>query len=147
MAEYPNLAAGRRALDRIMIDTCRITYDRPGRGDDTWNQATMEYTPGPNDDVVLYEGKCKFTAVQQRADIPRVEGDVVAITRLYTFSIALDAPPIPPGSVVEVLSSVRAPTAVGQKFRVLNETEGTFQVSRRISTERILDALPGVRGA
>lgn len=107
----------------------------------------MEYVPPSNDQLLLYEGKCKFTPVQARADIPRTDGDAAAITRLYTFTIALTAPTIPPGAIIELTASVRAPTAVGQLFHVLNETEGTFQVARHISTERILDALAGVRGA
>lgn len=62
MTKYDNLqfvstrTDGRRAVERSMTSTCRIT--RPG--DRTFNSSAGDYTDGAA--TVVYEGKCRFKA-------------------------------------------------------------------------------------
>lgn len=144
---FPDLTPARVVLERMMVDTCRITRDPPGYHDDIWDPITGTYVRPDGDDLTVYEGKCKFGPMQNRADIPREQGGAPELTRQYQATLPWDAPAVKPGDVFEVLTSERDPQAPGTRFVIINQIKNTMLTARRLTLEEVTDAFPGVRGA
>lgn len=159
MAVFPNVEPARNAIEKLMVDTCLITRDPPGVRDDTWDPVTGTYAPPAGDESIVYgpdtlgddgrvlAGKCVFGPVQNRADLPRVEGGATTITRLYSALLPWDAPEVRPGDLFTVVTSARDPRAPGRTLVILTEVIQTILIARRITMEEVADAFSGIRGA
>lgn len=148
-----------------MADECLITRDPQGHADDLWDPTTMTYTEPTPDDIVVYGaastgtdarplvgdfgagGKCKFSPVQSRGDLPRLEGGRDAITRQYYATVPWDAPEVKPGDLFQVVASARDPHAIGKTFVIMNEQKKTMLVGRTVTLEEVTDAFVGIRGS
>jgi hypothetical protein len=124
------LAAGRRRAESLMRDTCRIT--RPGAN--TWDEATMTYTPST---TAVYEGRCRFLNPYRAPTTANTPGQsqVVQLARL-SLPVATSAG-IREGDVVEYLTSASDPDMVGLKFKVIGGAHQSDATARRVPVEEV----------
>lgn len=125
----PNLEPGRKALEKLMDDTCRVTRDPSGTSDDAFNQDTGVYTPPPNDVSTVYEGKC-LLSVQGNVGRDANRGGGTFQVVGYKLQIPVSAPALRVGDWVELLSSRRDPTSVGKRFQVGRPQYATLTMTR-----------------
>jgi hypothetical protein len=128
----PNLEPARRAVEKLMDDTCRITSDRQGSGDDALDQETGQIVRPADDDEPVYEGKALFSAISGTG---RNGGQAFAIVN-YNLAIPLSAPELTRGMRVEWTSARRDGRAVGEVFYVEYPIYKTMAASRRAQLSR-----------
>lgn len=116
-----------------MDDTCVITHDASGPGDDVFDQDTGTLTPPAPDTVELYDGRCLI----RRESVGKVilEGGAYVGDRDYVARLPASTPEVPRGATLTVTSSRRDPQLVGKVFRVLEVSIGTFLIARRVTLE------------
>lgn len=137
----PNLAPAKRAVEKLMDDTCTITVDEHGVLDGTVDQDTGRLVKRDPHPGLIYDGPCKVRSeglVSGTHGAP--EGGSTINPRIYTGAIPLDidgvlTPEIPVGAVLVVTSSRRDPELVGKEFRVGETRYGTMVVSRKFVLE------------
>ena len=127
-----DLSFAQRQIEALMDDTCRIEYDA-GTADDAFDEASGKHVPADPDISEIYEGKCKITAAGGTQHIE--EGGAHPATTAYRGSIPVDAPPVPLGALLTVLTSLRDPQLVGRQFRVRGVVASTMLVQRRLQLE------------
>lgn len=125
-----NLDAARRALERLMDDQVTITRDPQQTDDDTFDQATGQYTPPVGDVTTVYTGKA---LVSGRANVGtqgnRAGGSFQVVD--YTLQIPIAAPALRAGDWVQVTSSLRDSTQVNKKFQIVAPIGGTLVFTRK----------------
>lgn len=117
-------AAGRRAEERLMIDSCVISGD----GAKTFNEATGKYTEGSG--ATEYSGKCR---VKLNLPIERQAGE--RTNQIIRPELRI------PRTVTTAFSDRAKVTVTSQNpsttrsFRIVSETTGTTASSRRFILE------------
>lgn len=139
----PDLNNARAAVERLMDDTCTITIDAQGAGDDVLNDADGSLTPPDPDASTIYDdtttgdggralgARCKVSPAGL-APQTIIEGDVDISQRVYNGSIPWDAPMPPVGGVLKVTSSRRDPQLVNEEFQIRSVVVSTFLVARKM---------------
>ncbi len=127
-----DLSPGRRALERLMEDTCLITLDASGTSDDAFDQTTGLHTPPPGDVRTVYDGKCLLTSQGNVGREGNRGGGSFQVTG-YTLQIPLSAPALPVGAAVQLTASRRDPNLVGRRFRIDRTTYSTTAITRKAS--------------
>lgn len=129
---------GRRAIEDLMIDTCRITA--PGVGTGPFNETTGQYETPPR--ITVYEGKCR---IQVRSDInsnavEAVVGDHESTYRTGTMQLPIEGTlNIKPDYVAEHLTCPLDPGLVGRLYNLQAETKGkTHATHRRYRIREVL---------
>ena len=128
----PNLEPGRKALELLMDDTCTITRDPSGTGDDGFDQATGTYTPPPSDVSTVYSGKCMLS-VQGNVGREGSSGGGSFQIVGYKLQIPISGPELHVGDWVELTSSRRDPAQVGKRFQVTRPQYATMAMTRAAS--------------
>ena len=103
--------AGRKAAERIMVDTCTIT--RPGKP--TTNPDTAQVTYA--DQQTIYTGKCKLKLPIAIAR-PDIVGGAQEFTQHPTLSLPATTTGVQIDDVVTVNTSALMPSLIGKTFRV-----------------------------
>ncbi len=135
----PNLATARRAVERLMDDTCVVTRDADGTLDADFEEATGRLLPQAPE--TLYVGPCKVKSEGLLSGTHGAqEGGGTINPRIYTGAIPLDidgvaTPVFQVGDLLTITSSRRDPELVGRAFRVGETRYGTFSVSRKFVLE------------
>lgn len=125
----PNLEPGRKALERLMDDSCVITRDPSGTADDTFDQTTGAYTPPAGDVTTVYTGKCLLTAQSNVGREANRGGGSYAVVG-YKLQIPVAGPLLHVGDWVKLTSSRRDPAQVGKKFQVARPQYSTLTMTR-----------------
>ena len=128
----PNLEPGRKALERLMDDTCTVFRDSSGTRDDVFDQTTGAYTPPPLDVVSVYSGPCLLT-VQGNVgrDANRGGGSFQIVG--YKLQIPIAGPNLEVGDWVTLDSSRRDPAGVGKRFQIARPQYSTLALTRAAS--------------
>ncbi|HXH57728.1 DUF6093 family protein [Iamia sp.] len=129
------LSAGRRATERLLIDTC--TIGRPGAGAGTMNEGTGAITTPAR--TAVYSGRCRL---RQRAG--GASGDVEAgeqevSLRDYLLEIPWDSTSPEVNDVATVTASDDT-HAVGRELRVTQVHHSSTLLVRRMTVEDVDDA-------
>jgi hypothetical protein len=145
-ATGPDLSTAREAVEALMDDTCEISWDAQGVGDDVLDEETGDLLAPDPDSGLVYDattlgdggrelgGRCKVASIG-RDPRTTTEGGVAVLTGLYNGSIPWDAPVPPVGATFKITSSRRDPDLVGQEFIVKDVAFGTFLISRKMTLE------------
>lgn len=129
----PKLDSAMRAVERLMVDACKITHDLLGPADDTLDPDTLEmHKPSP-DAATLYEGACRVRVKDSGAGRGREEGGEYVRVRTGTVKLPLDSPDIPPGAVVEITESTHDEALVGRFFVVVDVVSTTLAIQRTLN--------------
>lgn len=135
-----NLDSARRKLEDLMQDEV-IVHRMPRDAERVFNDTTGQYDdPDP---VVLYEGRCMFTSMKQEPRAVEQGGTVIDDT-VFVLRLPVDdtLPRIRRDDRATITLSENAPSMVGQEFIILDESAGTFSVSRTFHMsmrERVID--------
>jgi hypothetical protein len=129
MSAASALAAGRRAAELLMVDTCTITR----AGAQTTDDLTGDVTSTPD---TVYAGKCR---VQQQVAFAR-SGDVGEATRWFA-RLELHLPATTVGvqvnDQVTITASVHDPDLVGRTFEVRGLAHKTYPTAHRLQIEEV----------
>jgi hypothetical protein len=148
----PDLTSARRAVERLMDDTCRVW---PPDYHDSWaiDPDTLKLSP-PAGAAPLYEGRFKFADAQNRGGNFGSEGGapLAFAGKKASFPLQLiddagnlvldggglpqDVPQFPEGSEIEVTSSRRDPSVAGTWFVVTEPVSKTMATSRQVLCTR-----------
>lgn len=115
-----------------MEDTCVITRDSSGTGDDVFNQETGLYTPPPGDEATVYSGPCLLTVQGNVGREGNRGGGTMQIVG-YKLQIPIAGPELEVGDWVELTSSRRDSASVGRKFQVMRPQYSTMAMTRAAS--------------
>lgn len=128
----PNLEPGRKAMERLMEDTCVVSRDSSGTNDDVFNQDTGVYTPPPNDVATVYTGKCLLSV---QGNVGREAGRGGGSFQIvgYKLQIPISGPTLEVGDWVELTGSRRDPANIGKRFQVGRPQYGTMALTRAAS--------------
>lgn len=125
----PRLDSAKRAMERLMVDECRIDHDPQESTDDVLEPDTLAMVKPFPDGKLLYEGKCGFRVRDSQGRLYDEGGETIRSMR-GKVKLPLDAPPIPAGAVVTCTRSQHDPELVGKEFVVI-ETESTSLAIQR----------------
>lgn len=129
VAPLPVVEAGRRAAERRMTDTVRITRTDPDQVDELTGRGV---------DVTVYEGRAKvqgYTAYETRAE---VAGATVVIQR-SGLHLPVGAYRMRVGDVVEVTATATDPFLVGRRYRIAQEAPmKTHATAYRVYVDAVL---------
>ena len=122
------LLRGRRAAERMMVDTCTVTVQGVPVTDDA-GKVTMPAG------ALVYEGRCKLqdgTAMAARAE---AAGHRFTIER-KELHVPAGIPGLGVGMLVEIIESAFQPTLVGEKYRLVEPSAKSWQTAQRWIVER-----------
>jgi hypothetical protein len=125
-------SAERATVEARMLDTCRLTRDAQGVGDDTLNATTLELVPPVP--TTIYEGPFSIAAYSGVGDENRTEGQREDTRQLWRGSLPITAGPPLYGDTLEVLS-IHADgdtSLVGRRFTVVRIGAHTIGVRRTL---------------
>lgn len=127
------LRAGRRAAERTMSDTCRIT--RPGEGQGPFNPETGQYDdPLP---VTVYEGKCRIPRRGTATTTTAAAGEQAFQVGEYPFEIPVEGDgyvvgeEVKPGQTVTYLTAAYDPSLAGRVFGIVDPVFQSQATKRR----------------
>ncbi|MGZ4638674.1 MAG: DUF6093 family protein [Actinomycetes bacterium] len=121
--------AGRKAAERLMVDTCTVL--RPGdRG--AYDPTTLTYASNP---TPLYDGKCRVKPTNTADRVVEFGGEPVSLFP-YVVSLPIGDLVVHVDDVVTVTASALDPALVGLKLRVRDIASGTHLTARRLGCER-----------
>lgn len=127
MAALTAVLRGRRAAERLMVDSCVI--ERPAGT--TVNDETGDIVP--NYDPV-YDGKCKVQSREGRATNPEA-GEAVFTVVSRQVHIPAQVVEVRDGDVITLTGSKLAPFLVGRKYRVAGWSPDSFDTADRLPVE------------
>lgn len=129
---------GRRAIEALMVDTCRIT--KPGVGKGPFNEATGQRDKPAR--VQVYEGPCRL---QVRSDINSNAVEAVVAEHEWTYRTATLQLPmagtgdLKPDYVVEMVTVPYDPSMVGKQYNMQAESKAkTHATHRRFGVREVL---------
>lgn len=123
------LARGRRAAERLMVDTCTI---RRRTGETTDDDGNVTSTYGPN----LYAGKCRVQQHAGQAAQADVGEDYQLLLRLEV-QVPMSVTGLEVGDEVTITASQLDPDLPGRVFLVRDLAYGSHKTARRLGvTER-----------
>lgn len=129
---------GRRAIEKLMVDTCEIR--RFSASDRVFNESTGQYAEGSG--VLVYSGKCR---VQVRSDINANAVEAVVGEHEWTYRTNTVQLPIAGTSavvtdcVLTITSCPLDPVRVGIRMNLQAESKGkTHATHRRFRGREVL---------
>lgn len=125
----------RLLIESRMIDTCTITRDPEGSGDDVLDQNTGALTPQAGDESTVYTGACLLYPAGRRQESQFTEGSRAVSEHSYDLRIPWDAAEPDVGDVVTLSVSTHDPTLVGRPLRVRSVARSTLLTSRDLVVE------------
>ncbi|MEU0722876.1 DUF6093 family protein [Streptomyces sp. NPDC006140] len=139
-----DVEGARRVVGRILDDKLEVWRDSAGRADDVLDETTGRLVSPVPDDVLVWEGLGAVIPLGRPA-ITRPLSGAVAVkppTTDYQAVLPVEAPELRPDDVIRVAGSVRPggsrdPQLVGRRFRVSDETVGTYSVVRIVRVQVI----------
>lgn len=122
------VAAGRRAAERQMLDTCTV------------GRVTGETTVDPDTGAVIpvtvsvYEGRCKVQTFEAHEANPEMGGSVATVQR-YSVHVPVGAFEPEVGMVVTITAAALDPHLTGTAFRVVALLHKTAATAYRLGVE------------
>lgn len=129
-----NLSGVTRFAESMMVSTCDITRDAGSYDDDTFSQATGQYSQPVGDTTTLYSGKCMIASLASFNT--QAEGESDPEISLYDVFIPIDSTAVEKWDLVTITASPNDPNLVGAQFYVLSGEYEQFGVMRRIRAQR-----------
>jgi hypothetical protein len=140
----PDLGPARDAVFELMSDVCVITFAPastgvldPDTGDLVRPPSTIVYGPDTlGDSDRLLEGRCRISRTPgtgysgERGDEPLVMSE-------SRIDIPWDAPTVPLGSILRVVSSLRDPQLVDQEYTIVDSFSKTMLIQRTLHGELV----------
>ncbi|MFE6718443.1 DUF6093 family protein [Streptomyces albidoflavus] len=132
----------RRVVGRMLDDKLEVWRDSAGRSDDLLDETSGKLIPPSPDEELVWDGLGAVLRLGRPALTRPVEGARVVEppTTDCQAVIPVDAPALRRDDVVRVAGSVRPggprdPLLVGRRFRVSDETVGTYTVMRVVRVQ------------
>lgn len=131
------LHRGRRRVETLFLDSCRIT--KPGTGPTGFDEATGQNTPPPR--VTVYEGPCR---IQVKSDINSNVVETTSGEHEFTYLTATLQLPIAgtelvrPDNISEILACVDDPTMVGRLWNVQGVYHKSQATHRRFRIREVI---------
>lgn len=123
------LAAGRRAAERLMVDTCTIRRRTGEATDPVSGEMTPTYDP-------VYSGKCRVQQSTGTAQAQAQEaGEANVLLTRFEVQVPMSVTGIQADDEVLVTASVHDPDLPGREFLVRGLAHKTHAVMRRIQCE------------
>lgn len=122
--------AGRRAAERLMVDSCTISAAST-RG--ALNATTGEYDVVPG--AVLYTGPCRVVPAAGNQDHVVDAGEQPVSLWPFIVSVPMSVADVTVDHEVEITSSELDPRLVGTRLRVRQVALGTHITARRLGCE------------
>ncbi|MEU3712216.1 DUF6093 family protein [Streptomyces catenulae] len=139
-----DVEGARRVVGRLLDDELEVWRDGAGRADDVLDESTGRLVPPAGDEVLVWAGLGAVMPLGRPALTPPLAGATVAQppTTDHQAVLPIAAPPLRRDDVVRVAGSVRPggprdAALVGRRFRVADETVGTFTVVRIVRVQVI----------
>jgi hypothetical protein len=134
----------RRVVGRVLDDKLEAWRDSAGRVDDTLDEATGRLVPPKPDQELVWDGIGAVMPLGRPAITQPISGSMAVEppTTEYQAVLPVDAPALRRDDVIRVAGSVRPggprdPQLVGRRFRVSDETVGTYSVVRIVRVQVI----------
>lgn len=121
--------AGRRAAERLMVETCTIGRQSGLTTDQTTGKVTPAYEQ-------VYSGPCKVQTFTNR-EIFKDGGEHQFIVQRYELEIPFSATGVRTGDVATITSSQLDPDMPGRQYRVAALLNKSFATARRLSVEEL----------
>ena len=118
------LLAGRRAAERLMLDTCTVAEAG------TFDPESGEAVPG----APLYSGRCKVATFEPHERNPELGGATVTVQR-YSVHVPVGSFEPEIGQVVTITAAALDPHLTGNKFRVVSLLHKTAATAYRLGVE------------
>lgn len=121
------LRRGRRAAERLMVDTCTIAR---GSGEQVFDPVTGSYEPSVSE---VYGGKCRLQTTRSQASNPEAGEAVFTVERVelqVPFGVAFEV-----GDIATFTASKHNPSLVGNQYRVTALSEKTHGTAQRLNVE------------
>ena len=139
-----DVEGARRVVGRILDDKLEAWRDSAGRADDVLDEATGQLVSPAPDEVLIWDGLGAVMPLGRPA-ITRPLCGAVAVeppTTDYQAVLPVEAPELRPDDVIRVAGSARPgeprdPQLIGRRFRVSDETVGTYSVVRIVRVQVI----------
>ncbi|MDN0193915.1 DUF6093 family protein [Streptomyces sp. S.PNR 29] len=139
-----DVEGARRVVGRILDDKLEAWRDSVGRADDVLDEATGQLVSPLPDEVLIWDGLGAVVPLGRPA-ITRPLSGAIAVeppTTDYQAVLPVEAPELRPDDVIRVAGSARPggprdPQLVGRRFRVSDETVGTYSVVRIVRVQVI----------
>ncbi|GAB3166621.1 DUF6093 family protein [Myceligenerans halotolerans] len=127
MTAVSTIRAGRRAAEKLMVDTCTVHRI----GDPVTDPDTGEVTPSK---TLLYTGRCKVQTYEAQEFNPEVAEAIRAVQR-YTVHVpvASFAPEV--GDVVEITAATLDAQLTGRRYRVAALLHKSMATAYRLGVE------------
>lgn len=124
------LAAGRRAAEAKMLDTC--TAGRPAEEDETDGEGNVTTPLTP-----LYAGKCLVQTYEAQETNP-VSGGATLTVQRYRVDVPVGsfAPAI--GDVIQITAAAADPNLVGRRYRVVALLHKSQATAYRLGVREIV---------
>jgi hypothetical protein len=139
-----DVEGARRVVGRVLDDKLEVWRDRAGRTDDTLDEATGRLVPPRPDEELVWDGLGAVMPFGRPAITQPVSGAVTVEppTTDYQAVLPVGAPGLRRDDVIRVAGSIRPggprdPQLVGRRFRVSDETVGTYSVVRIVRVQVI----------
>jgi len=126
-----NLEGAVEALNNLMPDVVLISRFKDAER--TWDPVTMQYTTPSGKPTTLYQGIGMVGNLGPGMETAEGKQDVYQTT--FSLRIPLGSGPkgsFQPGDVVRVIKSSNNPGLPGHEFRITQEIQTSFAVSRRL---------------
>lgn len=131
MSRVTVLAAGRKAAEAGMVDTCTVRRVTGEAIDDFSGTITKTYlSPDP------YAGKCRVKQVQALPETHEAGEDYVTLSRLQ-LQLPVAAVGVQVGDEVHMTSSLNDPELAGKVLRIRGTAEGTEITARRFEVTEV----------
>ncbi|AJC58591.1 hypothetical protein GZL_06018 [Streptomyces sp. 769] len=138
------MEGARRVVGRILDDKLEVWRDSGGHADDLLDETTGALVRPTPDEVLVWDGLGAVMSLGRPAITKPVDGavSVEPPTTDYQAVLPVGAPVLRPDDVIRVAGSVRPggprdPQLVGRRFRVSDESVGTFSVVRIVRVQVI----------
>ncbi|WP_039636725.1 DUF6093 family protein [Streptomyces sp. 769] len=139
-----DVEGARRVVGRILDDKLEVWRDSGGHADDLLDETTGALVRPTPDEVLVWDGLGAVMSLGRPAITKPVDGavSVEPPTTDYQAVLPVGAPVLRPDDVIRVAGSVRPggprdPQLVGRRFRVSDESVGTFSVVRIVRVQVI----------
>ncbi|PZF98257.1 DUF6093 family protein [Micromonospora deserti] len=124
------LQRGRRAAERLMVDTCLIRRVTGTSTDPDTGQITPTFS-------TVYSGKCRVQqATANPGDTTTGDAELLMVPRVLWLPVA-SSPDVRAGDRVEMTASVYDPDLTGRRFVVRGEFAKSHATARRLGIEEV----------
>lgn len=120
--------AGRRAAEKLMVDSCSIAHGVGVAGFELG-----EYTTIPGAEV--YAGKCKVQIQGTRPPKTSTDADALLSLVVVEIHVPMSVVGVEVHDLVTITGSLLDPDLVGRVYRVMDHAGKTFATARRMRCE------------